>query len=66
MTLDIIEDRMNAAVAEMSHYVESDFLVVNKDFDQALDELQFIVLSQRLRTSRQQTILSGMLQNLLN
>ena len=56
---------MNAAVAEMSHYVESDFLVVNKDFDQALDELQFIVVSQRLRTPRQQRILSGMLQNLL-
>jgi guanylate kinase len=56
---------MNAAVAEMSHYVESDFLVVNKDFDQALDELQSIVASQRLRTARQQKILSGMLQNLL-
>ena len=61
----IIEGRMNAAVAEMSHYVESDFLVVNKDFDQALDELQSIVASQRLRTARQQKILSGMLQNLL-
>ena len=61
----IIEGRMNAAVAEMSHYVESDFLVVNKDFDQALDELQFIVASQRLRTARQQKILSSMLQNLL-
>ncbi len=62
----VIEGRMNAAVAEMSHYVESDFLVVNKDFDQALDELQFIVVSQRLRTARQQRILSGMLKNLLN
>lgn len=63
---DIIEDRMDAAVAEISHYVESDFLVVNKDFDLALEQLHSIVLSQRLRTSRQQTILSDMLQNLLN
>ena len=61
----VIEGRMNAAVAEMSHYVESDFLVVNKDFDQALDQLQCIVASQRLRTARQQKILSSMLQNLL-
>ena len=61
----IIEGRMNAAVAEMSHYVESDFLVVNKDFDQALDQLQCIVASQRLRTARQQEILPSMLQNLL-
>ena len=63
---DIIENRMRAAVAEISHYVESDFLVVNKDFDQALEELHAIVASQRLRTSRQQTVLSDMLQNLLN
>ena len=63
--LSVIEGRMNAAVAEMSHYVESDFLVVNKDFDQALDELQSIVASQRLRTARQQEILPSMLQNLL-
>ena len=61
-----IENRMNVAVEEMSHYVESDYLVVNKDFDQALDELQSIVISQRLLTSRQQEILSDMLQDLLN
>ena len=61
----VIEGRMNAAVAEMSHYVESDFLVVNQDFDQALDELQCIVASQRLRTARQQEILPSMLQKLL-
>ncbi len=50
----------------MSHYVESDYLVVNKDFDRALDELQSIVISQRLLTSRQQEVLAGMLQDLLN
>lgn len=63
---DTIKTRMNVAVEEMSHYVESDFLVVNKDFDQALDELQSIVACQRLLTSRQQEVLSGMLRDLLN
>ena len=62
----IIENRMNVAVEEMSHYVESDYLVVNQDFDRALDELYAIVISQRLRTARQQTVLQGMLQDLLN
>ncbi len=61
----IIESRMNAAVKEMSHYVESDYLVVNKDFDQALGELQSIVISHRLLTSRQQEVLSDLLQDLL-
>ncbi len=61
----IIESRMSAAVAEMSHYVESDFLVINKDFDQALDELQSIIVCQRLRTLRQQTVMSSTLESLL-
>jgi len=61
-----IESRMNAAVAEMSHYVESDYLVINKDFDQALADMQSIVESQRLLTSRQQDVFGDMLQDLLS
>jgi len=61
-----IESRLSAAVEEMSHYVESDFLVVNDDFEQALAELQAIVTSQRLLTARRQDALSGMLQDLLS
>jgi guanylate kinase len=64
--LDIIESRMNAAIEEMSHYVESDYLVVNEDFDQALDEMHAIVISQRLLTSRRQGELSDLLKDLLN
>lgn len=62
----IIEKRMNVAVEEMSHYVESDYLVVNEDFAQALQELQAIILSQRLRTPRRQDELGSLLQDLLN
>ena len=62
----IIEARMNEAVEEMSHYVEGDYLVVNKDFEQALDELQSIIICQRLRTARQSVCLHEMLQDLLS
>lgn len=48
-----IERRMAAAVSEMSHYVEADYLVINDRFDVALSELRAIVLSQRLNTNRQ-------------
>jgi guanylate kinase len=61
-----IKNRMKLAVEEMSHYVASDYLVVNKDFDQALDDLQSIVISQRLLIARQQEVLSDMLKDLLN
>lgn len=62
----IIEKRMNVAVEEMSHYVESDYLVVNEDFAQALQELQAIIVSQRMRTPRRQDELGNLLQDLLN
>lgn len=61
-----IEKRMNVAVEEMSHYVASDYLVVNRDFDRALEELRAIVISQRLCTARQQDVLADMLQDLLS
>lgn len=48
-----IERRMAAAVSEMSHYIESDYLVINDVFDTALAELRAVVTSQRLRTTRQ-------------
>ena len=63
---DIIAARMAKAVEEMSHYVEGDYLVVNQDFDTAVDQLQAIIDSHRLRTSRQQVELAQLLQDLLN
>ena len=63
---ETIETRLKVAVEEMSHYVESDFLVVNDNFDRALEDLLSIFTSQRLRTTRQQDVLSDMLSNLLS
>ncbi len=63
---DIIAARMAKAVEEMSHYVEGDYLVVNQDFDTALEQLQSIIGCQRLRTSRQQVELARLLQDLLS
>jgi guanylate kinase len=61
----IIAARMAEAVEEMSHFVESDYLVVNRDFDRALAELQAIVTCQRLSTARQREALTDLLQELL-
>jgi guanylate kinase len=62
---EIIAGRMNQAVEEMSHYVESDYLVVNDVFERALDELHAIVLAERLRTSQQEVRHVEMLKDLL-
>ena len=61
----VIDRRMAEAVEEMSHFEDGDFLVVNDDFDLALRQLEAIVTSQRLRTSRQKQVLDTLLQDLL-
>jgi len=61
-----IEGRMAEAVEEMSHYVESDFLVVNDDFDRALAELQAIVSCHRLATDKQRRALEPLLTKLFS
>jgi guanylate kinase len=60
----VIERRMKAAVQEISHYQEYDYLIVNDDFDTACEELGAIVTSQRLRQASQAERLSGLLQAL--
>lgn len=61
----IIERRMRDAEAEMSHYAEFDFLVVNDDFATAVADLQAVISSQRLGIARQQVQLQNLLMDLL-
>ena len=62
---EIIDRRMRDAEAEMSHYGEFDFVVVNDGFDAALAELRAIITSQRLVIFRQQVRLQGLIKELL-
>jgi guanylate kinase len=61
----VIAQRMNQAVDEISHYPEADFIVINDKFEQALDELQCVIDSRRLRSEvqvyRWQALLSELL-----
>ncbi|MEH6450041.1 MAG: guanylate kinase [Oleispira sp.] len=63
---DVIDRRMHDAVSEMSHYGEFDYIIINDDFDLALQELRSIVLARRQRTAVQSQIQQELLQNLLN
>lgn len=62
---EVIQRRMHDAVNEMSHYAEFDYLVVNDDFDRALDELRCIFVSNRLRQLQQERSLEELLIELL-
>ena len=47
--LEVIEKRMKQAQEELSHYNEFDYLIVNKEFDTALEQLKAIVIAERLK-----------------
>jgi guanylate kinase len=61
---ETIERRMRQAVDEISHVAEADYVVVNKDFDTALEDLRAIVRSQRLTLAYQQGSQSDLLDKL--
>jgi len=63
---DVIDRRMLDAVNEMSHYAEFDYLVVNDDFDRALQDLKCIIKSNRLCQLQQERSLEKLLIELLN
>ena len=51
--LEVIAERMAGARQEIRHYHEFDYLVVNDKFEQALADLQHIILAERLRRHEQ-------------
>lgn len=46
---DVIARRMRDAVAEMSHFKEFEYVIVNKDFDHALVEMAAVIVAHRVR-----------------
>lgn len=63
---DVIDHRMSQAVSEMSHYGEYDYMIINDDFDTALNELVAVFLSRRVGQNRQSQKHQELLQGLLS
>ena len=62
---DVIDSRMQQARDEISHYVEADYLIVNDQFDVALEELIAITRVMPLTLERQQVRYAAMIGELL-
>lgn len=62
---DTIRRRMQQAVAEISHFDEYDYLIVNDDFDEALNQLKSVIVSCRMGSIRQKSALKQLLNDLL-
>lgn len=62
-----VQERMDAAIDEISHYIEFDYLIVNDDFDDALNDLIELVggNGENLRTEKQLPALTSLVSSLL-
>ena len=60
---DVIHTRMAKAADEMSHWAEYDYVVINKDIEDAFAEVQTILKAERLKRERQ-TGLSAFVRDL--
>jgi guanylate kinase len=63
---DIIAERLTAAIEEMRHCGEFDYVIMNQDFARAVDDLSVIVRAARLTAARQQVRHAKALAALLN
>lgn len=48
----VIDGRMARAEAEISHWEEYDYVIVNEDFSGALEEIELILRAERLKRAR--------------
>lgn len=49
----VVERRMTKAADEMSHYLEYDYIIVNRDVGESVDDVQAILRAERLKRTRQ-------------
>jgi len=61
----VVDARMAEAESEMSHYAEGDYLIVNDDFDAALQDFRTILIAHRLTLNNQQNRHQALLQALI-
>ena len=49
---ETVKDRMTKSIGEIMHWKEYDYVIVNNDFEQTLDEVKSIITSEKLRRVR--------------
>ena len=55
---EVIADRMRRAGAEISHWAEYDYVLINEDMDECLSEVRSILAAERLKRWRQAGLVS--------
>ena len=62
-TKDDINSRLAQAKLDMKYAYDADYVLVNRDFEQACSELLAVLHAERLRTSRQKAVIDAIITN---
>ena len=49
---ETVKDRMTKSIGEIMHWKEYDYVIVNNNFEQTLQEVKSIITSEKLRRFR--------------
>ena len=55
-TREVVAERMFKSANEMSHYPEYDYIIINHDLKQSVQQVQSILQAERLRRERQKSL----------
>jgi guanylate kinase len=62
---DVIKNRLQQSKIELSHYNEADYLIINDDFQQAVQDLHNIIIASHNNIKTMQNTHSELIKNLL-
>lgn len=62
---EVISQRMAAAVYDIEHYDEADYLIINEQFDEAVDQLTAILKASRMRLFAQKERYASLIRSLV-
>ncbi len=52
-SMEVVRDRMSKASDEMSHWAEYDYIIINRDIDKSVHNVEAILEAERLKRERQ-------------
>ena len=51
-TEDVVRNRMAGAMSEISHWLEYDYIIVNRDLEESINQAEAILIAERLKRIR--------------
>ena len=64
-SVDVIEHRLSCAVEDMQQFVNFDYVIINDDFNKALNDLASVITANRLVLAQQSARHQDMIQKLI-